>query len=48
MKSFKLLCSSVIWYNTLNKDNIASKVLQKKEVDLSAAVEILINALEYR
>jgi hypothetical protein len=47
MKSFKFLCSTVIWYNTLNKVNIASKVLQKKEVYLSAAVEILTNTLEY-
>jgi hypothetical protein len=47
MKSFKFLCCTVIWYNTLNKVNIASKVLQKKKVDLSAAVEILINTLEY-
>jgi hypothetical protein len=46
MKSFKLLCSTVIWYNILNNVNIASKVLQKK-VDLSAAVEILTNTLEY-
>jgi hypothetical protein len=30
MKSFKFLCSTVIWYNTLNKVNIASKVLRKK------------------
>jgi hypothetical protein len=27
MKSFKFLCSTVIWYNILNKVNIASKVL---------------------
>jgi hypothetical protein len=47
MKSFKFLCSSVIWYNILKKVNIASKVLQKKEVDLSASVEILTNTLEY-
>jgi hypothetical protein len=47
MKSFKFLCSTVIWYNILNKVNIASKVLQKKEVDLSAAVEILTNTLDY-
>jgi hypothetical protein len=47
MKSFEFLCSTVIWYNILNKVNIASKVLQKNEVDLSAAMEILINTLEY-
>jgi hypothetical protein len=47
MKSFKFLCSTVIWYNILNKVNIASKVLQENEVDLSAAVEILTNTLEY-
>jgi hypothetical protein len=47
MKSFKFLCSTVIWYNILNKVNTASKVLQKKDVDLSAAVEILTNTLEY-
>jgi hypothetical protein len=42
------ICSTVIWYNTLNKVTIASKVLQRKEVvDLSAAVEILTNTLEY-
>jgi hypothetical protein len=47
VKSFKFLCSTVIWYNILNNANIASKVLQKKVVDLSAAVEILTNTLEY-
>jgi hypothetical protein len=47
MKSFKFLCSTVIWYNILNKVNIASKVLHKKEVDQSAAMEILTNTLEY-
>jgi hypothetical protein len=47
MKGFTFLCNTVIWYNILNKVNIASKVLQKKEVDLSAAVEILTNTLEY-
>jgi hypothetical protein len=47
MKIFKFLCNTVIWYNILKKVNIASKVLQKKEVDLSAAVEILTNTLEY-
>jgi hypothetical protein len=47
MRSFKFLCSTVIWLYTLNKVNIASKVLQKKEVDLSAAVKILTNTLEY-
>jgi hypothetical protein len=30
MKSFKFLCGSVIWYITLNKVSIASKVLRKK------------------
>jgi hypothetical protein len=47
MKSFKFLCSTVIWYNIVNKADIASKALQEKEVDLSAAVEILTNTLEY-
>jgi hypothetical protein len=47
MKSFKFICSTVIWYNILKKVNIASKVLQNKEVDLSAAMEILTNTLEY-
>jgi hypothetical protein len=46
MKSFKFLCSTVIWYNILNKVNIASKVLQKKDVDLSAALEILTNTCQ--
>jgi hypothetical protein len=47
MKSFKILCSTVIWYYIVNNINIASKVLQKKVVDLSAAVEILTNTVEY-
>jgi hypothetical protein len=47
MKSFNFLCSTVIWYNIFKKVNIASKVLQKREVDLSAAVEILTNTLGY-
>jgi hypothetical protein len=47
MKSFNFLCSTVIWYNIFKKVNIASKVLQKREVDLSAVVEILTNTLEY-
>jgi hypothetical protein len=47
MKSFKFLCSTVIWYNILNEVNIANKVLQKKEVEVSAAVEILTNTVEY-
>jgi hypothetical protein len=47
VKSFKFLCSTVILYNILKEVNITSKELQKKEVDLSAAVEILTNALEY-
>jgi hypothetical protein len=47
MKSFKFLFSNVIWHNISNKANIASKVLQNKEVDLSAAVDILTSTLEY-
>jgi hypothetical protein len=47
MKSSKFLCNTVIWYNILNKVNIASKMLQKKEIDLSAAAEILTNTGEY-
>jgi hypothetical protein len=31
MKSLKFLCSTVIWYNILNKVNIATKVLQNKK-----------------
>jgi hypothetical protein len=30
MKSFKFLCSTVIWYTILNNVNIGSKALQKK------------------
>jgi hypothetical protein len=47
MKSFIFLCSTVIWYNILRKVNIVSKVLQKREVDLTAAVEILTSTLGY-
>jgi hypothetical protein len=38
MKTFKFICSTVIWYNIINKVNIASKVLKG---------EILTNTLQY-
>jgi hypothetical protein len=43
VKSFKFICSTVIWYSIFDKVNIAHKVLQKNE----AALEILTNIQQY-
>lgn len=41
LKSFKLICSLVIWYDILSKINIISKALQKSDVALSEAVKMI-------
>ncbi|XP_065672209.1 uncharacterized protein LOC136090033 [Hydra vulgaris] len=40
-KNFKFCCSTVIWFNTLNQVNLASKVIQNIEIDISEAKQTL-------
>lgn len=44
IKSFKFICSVLIWYAILSKINIVSKALQKSDVMLSEAVKMIKNA----
>ncbi|XP_050304676.1 zinc finger MYM-type protein 1-like [Anthonomus grandis grandis] len=41
IKSFKFICSIIIWYNVLTKINIASKVMQESDVALPNIILIL-------
>ena len=41
LKSFKFICSLVIWYDILSKINIISKALQKSDVALSEAIKMI-------
>lgn len=44
IKSFKFICSLVIWFEILSKINIVSKALQKPDVVLSEAVKMIDHA----
>ena len=41
IKSYKFVCSLVIWYNILSKINIVSKIMQKSNIILPEAVKML-------
>lgn len=41
IKSFKFICSLVVWYNILLKINVVSKIMQKSDVILPEAVQML-------
>lgn len=41
IKSFKFVCSLVLWFEVLTKVNIVSKFLQYSTIDLPAAMELL-------
>jgi len=41
MKSFKFVSCLVLWHKVLFRVNIISKILQKKDVDISKAVELI-------
>lgn len=47
IKSFKFICSVVIWYNILSKVNIVSKMMQKSDVVIPTVMEMLNNLNEY-
>lgn len=44
IKSFKFICSLLIWFEILSKINIVSKALQKSDVVLSEAVKMIDHA----
>lgn len=44
---FKFLCSITIWYDLLNQINPVSKLMQKINFDISAAIKILEALLSY-
>lgn len=41
IKSFKFICSLVVWYNILAKINVVSKIMQKSSVILPEALRML-------
>uniref|UniRef100_A0A2S2P7T7 Uncharacterized protein n=1 Tax=Schizaphis graminum TaxID=13262 RepID=A0A2S2P7T7_SCHGA len=47
IKQFKFVCSVVIWHDIINRINPVSKLLQKINVDISTAMQILENVLLY-
>lgn len=47
IKQFKFLCSITIWYDLLNQINPVSKLMQKINFDISAAIKILEALLSY-
>ncbi|KAL4149319.1 hypothetical protein QTP88_003289 [Uroleucon formosanum] len=47
IKTFKFICSVVIWYNILNLINPISKLMQKPNFDISLALSILKTLLKH-
>ncbi|XP_065642871.1 uncharacterized protein LOC136074476 [Hydra vulgaris] len=47
MKNFKFCCCTVIWLNTLNQVNLASKVIQNIENDISEAKQTLNKTVNF-
>lgn len=47
ISDFKFLCCLVTWHNVLNHINVASKLLQKVDMDLSTAINELKGVLHY-
>lgn len=41
LTDFRFLCSLITWYNVLFKINLVSKTLQKKQVNLSSALDLI-------
>ncbi|XP_065667807.1 zinc finger MYM-type protein 1-like [Hydra vulgaris] len=47
MKNFKFCCCTVIWFNTLNQVNLASKFNQNIEIDISEATQTLYKTVNF-
>ena len=47
IKSFKFICSIIIWYNILSKINILSKLMQKVDIELSKVINIITEVTGY-
>ena len=41
IKSFKFICCLVVWHTVLFRISLVSKMLQKEEMDISKAVEMI-------
>ncbi|XP_065642454.1 uncharacterized protein LOC136074081 [Hydra vulgaris] len=46
-ENFKFCCCTVIWFNTLNQVNLASKVIQNIETDISKAKQTLNKTVNF-
>lgn len=47
IKQFKFLCSIIIWYETLNRINPVSKLMQSKDFDLVSVIKLLKNTKDF-
>ncbi|XP_065659594.1 uncharacterized protein LOC136083779 [Hydra vulgaris] len=47
MKNFKFCCCTVIWFNAFNQVNLASKVIQSIEVDISEVKQTLNKSVNF-
>lgn len=47
LKSFTFLVTLVIWYDLLIQVNVASKVMQQKDMQLDVTVKILENTVQF-
>lgn len=47
IKQFKFLCSIIIWYETLNRINPVSKLMQSKDFDLVSVIKLLQNTKHF-
>lgn len=47
VKQFKFLCSVIIWYETLNRINPVSKLMQSKDFEFNSVIQLLKNTKEF-
>lgn len=47
IKQFKFLCSVIIWYETLNRINPVSKLMQSKDFELPSVVKLIKNTKDF-
>ena len=47
MKDFKFICSLVVWYDTLNQINLANKLFQEKNINITFVLESIEKLKEY-
>lgn len=47
LQSFKFICCLVVWNTILSRINVISKLLQKEDFDISAAIEFISKAKSY-